>query len=421
METNSTSPKRVGYYCWAGPGTVRMLNLKFFDPKINHSSLMQSYDYDYLARVQETFNITDVWATYSWGFSPKVEKEDYEFILSRLDNFHKLGLKVHAYVQGTNLVYEDFKDKDWFSQDNFGRRITYYRGRHITCVNNPGFLDFMANKVAKITRHGFDGVFIDNIIMGQMPLSILNNNLPFVFAGCNCEYCRKSFKAETGHDIPLDFEKNKKVTEIYLKFRTQSTYRFIHALSQLASKKYFEFGTNSYDPRFNSDFMFGFNLKQIEKSQDYLLFESLTFPSRKSNPNYDINEFSSQTKKPVFCVSYKKGIGRDKEYTQNDFNNLFSEKFSFYPCIKGSEYFTNNTWHNLKIEKYKKPQIHEFNRRKIKSTKALSKTVAKILTKKPVKNFLKQNYNPILTLYMENKLVRKLFDPFYTLALKSHS
>jgi hypothetical protein len=71
--------KRTGFYCWAGPGTIRMIKLKFFNPKIDRHSLMHSYDYNYLSKAKELFGITDVWATYSWGFSPETEKEDYKF------------------------------------------------------------------------------------------------------------------------------------------------------------------------------------------------------------------------------------------------------------------------------------------------------------------------------------------------------
>ena len=56
-----------------------MIKLKFFNPKIDRHSLMHSYDYNYLSKAKELFGITDVWATYSWGFSPETEKEDYKF------------------------------------------------------------------------------------------------------------------------------------------------------------------------------------------------------------------------------------------------------------------------------------------------------------------------------------------------------
>src|SRR5882724_9950372 len=138
---------RRGLYSWAGPGTARMIQLKFFHPRIDTESLMHAYDYENLARMQETFGITDAWATYSWGFSDKTEEEDRKFLLDRVDNFKKLGIKVHAYIQGTNLVYAGFPDKSWYSRDEHGRPVVYHRGRLVTCLNNPEFREYIVNKI----------------------------------------------------------------------------------------------------------------------------------------------------------------------------------------------------------------------------------------------------------------------------------
>src|SRR5258708_11865462 len=172
---------KIGFYCWAGPGTVRMIDLKYFNPKINKDSLMGSYEYDYLKEIKEKFGVTDFWASYSWGFSKNKEKEDRKFLLDRIDNFKKLNIRVHAYVQGTNLVYEDFKDKDWWCQDEKGRLISYYRGRKVVCVNNPEFRKYIKEKIMTLYGTGVDGVYMDNIQMGQLGIS------PSVFSGCNCK------------------------------------------------------------------------------------------------------------------------------------------------------------------------------------------------------------------------------------------
>ncbi len=412
-------PKKVGFYCWAGPGTIRMLKLKFFRPEVDTESLMTSYNYDYLARVQEVFGITDVWATYSWGFSPQTEQRDYDFLLSKLENFHRLGLKVHAYIQGTNLVYEDFKDTDWFCKDERGRPITYYRGRRVTCVNNPGFGEYITNKTHSLIGKGFDGVFMDNLVMGQTPFTIFKHNLPFVFAGCRCFYCQIAFRKSYGEEIPRDFEKDKTLTRAYLNFRTDSLSSYVREVSDIAKSGSLTFGTNSYDPHFQSDFTFGFKIKDIAAAQDYVLFENHSFPTSTGNKNNSyINTIAQGLDKPVFCVSYKKGIGRDSEYSQDDFNNLYSEAYSFNPCIKGSEYLTDGVWHNLRVEKYIRPHIHLSEKDKELQKKG-RKIMAKLLKKRPVKNIIKRLYNPMYTLYMEKKLVRRTFERFYTLAVNT--
>ena len=52
---------RIGFYCWAGFGTERIIKTKYFNPKIDKESLFKSYDYDYLSKVKEIFGITDAW------------------------------------------------------------------------------------------------------------------------------------------------------------------------------------------------------------------------------------------------------------------------------------------------------------------------------------------------------------------------
>lgn len=181
----------IGYYCWAGPGTVRMLNTKYFNPKIDLESLNRSYEYDYLAEVKEKFGVTDFWATYSWGFSEETEREDYDFILSRLDNFKKNNIRVHAYIQGTNLVRKEFENSDFWAIDRFGNEVPYYKDRMVTCPNNPKFFKFFIDKLNKAVQYNFDGIYIDNIQMGQLTIS--TKNRPVTFCGCNCDHCKEKF------------------------------------------------------------------------------------------------------------------------------------------------------------------------------------------------------------------------------------
>jgi len=70
-QTTYTAPplteERVGFYLWGGPGTIRIIEVKYFTPRMDRQSIMTCYDYDYLARAQALFGITDCWVTYSWG------------------------------------------------------------------------------------------------------------------------------------------------------------------------------------------------------------------------------------------------------------------------------------------------------------------------------------------------------------------
>jgi hypothetical protein len=53
------STPRAGVYCWAGPGTERMIRLKYPHHKIDLPSVWQSYDYDQLKQAKEKLGTTD--------------------------------------------------------------------------------------------------------------------------------------------------------------------------------------------------------------------------------------------------------------------------------------------------------------------------------------------------------------------------
>lgn len=355
------STKRTGFYCWAGPGTVRMIKLKYFDPQIDEASVLGSYEYEYLQGVQEKFGVTDAWVSYSWGFADHIEAEDKAFTLSKLENFKRLGIKTHAYIQGPNLVYTDFAHKDWWARDKQGNLISYHRGRKVVCINNPEFQEYILDKVTEMVRHDFDGIFMDNIQMGQLgvPHSLKSKR---AFFGCNCAYCNQLFELETGFSIKEAFRSHLG-RQRYLEFRVSSTTSFIAQISQVVRGARKEFGTNSFDPKFEMHHVYGTDLEALQEHQDYLLFENHSLPVHNKRNNHYIHTLIEERalKKPVFVVSYKKGIGFDASYSQEWIDRAFSEAhFShFHLCLKGSEYVSDKKWHNLVVETYASPRISD--------------------------------------------------------------
>jgi len=408
--------KRVGFYAWAGPDTIKMQNLKFFTPKIDKKSLLSTYDYDYLNELKDKFGITDFWAMYSWGFSDQNEADQHKFLIDRLDNFKKLDIKVHAYIQGTNIVMKDLKDVDWYCLDNKNKKINYYRGRYVVCLNNPNFIDYKIKLIEKMIKEDFDAIYMDNIQMGQIALPFEFNKLPFNFTGCNCNYCKKKFLKEYDAEIPLDFEKNLNLTQNYLDFRINSVTNFISKISNVVRANNKEFGTNSFDPKFNIKYIFGTDLEKLISLQDYFLFENHSLNFSGIDNGY-INSISSQLIKPVFVVSYRKGIGYEPEYTQKDINNIYSEvnNFNFNSCIKGSEYNTNGIWHNLRINNYVKPVL---NNTYFRTNLVKGKKIPYLIKIKLIRKILSNIYNPFFRLYMENFFVRSLLSRFNRLILR---
>lgn len=380
-----------------------MLNLKYFNPKIDTQSLMSSYQEDNLKSAQENFGITDIFATYSWGFNQKTEKTDYQFFHQSLKTFNKLNLKIHAYIQGPPLVYKQHS-QNWWARDDHHRLIPYHRGRKLVCLNNPEFLDYQLNKIKSLKDQPITGIYMDNILMGQLPLPIYNNNLPVTFAGCNCHICQQLFKQETGEKLPTDMQANPELTNLYLNWRAQRTTSFIKALSQFTHSLKFTFGINNYDPSLDPHTLYGQDLNSLSPYLDYFFFETLSFPKDKHTSNSYAQMEGSKYHEPTFVESYKSGIGLDSVYSQADFDLLYTEslKRKFNLAIKASEYLTNQNWHNLDPKAYTK----------------LKKVPLTLYKHHPKKlnlpqwtyPFLKQIYNPLTTFTFENKYGRLLQD-----------
>jgi len=59
------------------------------------------------------------------------EKEDREFIKVKLPNFKKLGIKTYGYVQGLNVVTDEFRDESFFAVIRGGEFFRIAREDHM--------------------------------------------------------------------------------------------------------------------------------------------------------------------------------------------------------------------------------------------------------------------------------------------------
>lgn len=176
-----------------------------------------------------------------------------------------------------------------------------------------------------------------------------------------------------------------------------------------------EFGTNSFDPKFRMDYVYGTYLDKISELQDYILFENHSLPS-KNHTNVYIDKLTKAISKPVFVVSYKKGIGFESEFTQTDFDNIYSEdkKLKFYACLKGSEYTTNGVWHNLNPLHFRTPKISK-EAQSLPYLKQRGSLIGFLEHIKYFRDFLKKYYNPLTTGYLENRFGRKILGLVFSL------
>lgn len=410
--SNTVTPNptpRAGVYCWAGPGTERMIRLKYPRQQIDLASIWQSYDLDQLQQAKEKLGTTDAWVSYSWGFSEQTEQEDYQFLRERLDNFHRLDIKTHAYVQGTNLVYDEHQDEDYYCRDYRGRLIPYHRGRKLTCPNNPAFKAYIQRKVALALEEEVDGVFVDNMHFGLFPLMLGKRRTTFF--GCHCQHCQQRFKREVGTSIPDMFHLDSEVFRAYVDFRVRSLTELVRDLAVQVHAAGKLFGSNSFDPRHDPRLLYGIDIAALDQVQDYLLFENHYLPCKKRSNAY-LRPLVQPLSKPVFVVSYKRGIGRERHYSQADFDAVYSEsqEMGYVPCYKASEYTTKGVWHNLRFEQLQPVQRIEGMR--FKAPKA-NVDVPKLPGGPYFGGVVNRFYVPSLSHYYENRFVRKSFGWLY--------
>ncbi|GAB4526771.1 MAG: hypothetical protein OHK0046_43830 [Anaerolineae bacterium] len=418
----SLEEERIGFYLWGGPGTIRMTYVKYFNPRFDEQSILGCYEPDYLAKAKDLFGITDCWVSYSWGFSDETEREDRQFILNRLENFKRLGLRVHAYIQGPNLVYDDFKDKPgWWARDEKGRLITYYRGRKVCSIHNEEYVAYVVKKIEDLYGAGFDGIYVDNIQHGQLGAPTRPGQMPYVFCGDASEAGRRAFRAETGLHIPEDFDLNPELTRAYLEFRIRANTAFIATLGETAHRGGMEFGTNFYDPKFDPSYIYGVDLVDTAKVQDYVLFENHAMPrddGRRHNAYIDALIDKHYPDKRVFVVTYDQGVGMAPQFTQGQLDNLFSEakqsKFSL--CLKGGEFTTNGKWHCLYLDQIQKPNDTKMlPRPAIKDRADLLQT---LLAVEFIRLMVKRYYNPLVRIAFEWRLMRFLIKLGYDTIVK---
>jgi hypothetical protein len=395
--------QRAGMYSWAGPGTERMIRLKFPHHRIDRVSLWNAYDLDQLQQARDKLGITDAWVSYSWGFSEQTEQEDYQFLRDRLNNFQQLGIKTHAYVQGTNLVWADNQDADYYCRDHRGRLIPYHRGRRLACPNNPAFRDYLRRKVTLAANEAVDGVYVDNMHLGLLPVMLGKSRSTFF--GCQCAYCEAQFKQETGVSIPALFHTHSNLFAAYSNFRVRSLMQLVQELAAQVHAAGKIFGTNSFDPRFDTRLFYGTDLEELARIQDYLLIENHHLPTGKGSNAY-LQPLVESLSKPVFVVSYNKGIGREKHYSQADFDAVYSESqtLGYAPCYKASEYTTKGVWHNMRLE-----QIQPVRHVEAGHSNAMITTTD--LPQLPGGRYLSRTFNrlyvPTMHRYYENMLVRR--------------
>lgn len=340
---------QAGIYLWAGPGTIRMIQLKEFQPRVDVDGLLRSYDPDVLAGYRHVLGITDVWATLSWGFDDETEQADWHFLQQKLPHFREQGLRVHAYVQGTNLVADQHRT-DYWCRDPWNRTIPYHRGRWLACPHNPAFRQLLLNRITRACQSDVDGIYVDNFHMGQFAVPLGRHTS---FMGCHCSHCQRAFWERTGFSLPTQWDLTDERVQVFLRFRAATMTELAQSIASITRSHGKLLGTNSFDATLDTRLTYGTDLMELSAAQDYLLLENYDHPAS-NRGNAGLRSLIQQSPVPVCVVSYRHAIGRHPASRQQDLNAVFSESqdLGYVPVYKGTEFTTDGRWHNLDPTRY---------------------------------------------------------------------
>jgi len=113
-------------------------------------------------------HINWAWVTWSNGFSPATEKEQWALLARYIAACHKSNIRVAAYISSANIFWKDmFKELPasiaWVERDFHGGPVYYTRpNRYMADIANPEWLELQKARIEAAARAGADAVWIDN-------------------------------------------------------------------------------------------------------------------------------------------------------------------------------------------------------------------------------------------------------------------
>ncbi len=341
-------------YLWAGPGTVRMNQLKFMDAPVDVFVHDEAHTQVGARRMVEEAGFNWAYLMYNWGFPPEVEAGDWEDFHKAAKIYQAEGIKVFGYVQTSNCAFQgSFKDKDWYAQDPKGRPIYYYTGRYMTCWLHPEWLDQLRKMISGIIGAGSDGVFFDNPWLGEAPIHF--GGTWSGSAGCHCDRCQRAFRQETGLTIPtrIDLESDK-TSRDYLRWRADlvtSTLGELAAYARSLNPGIF-ISANDYDAVMRPNYItHGIDLRGLAQVQDVVMIEDFALPRWQPGDSQNSAELVNNAitlrtalalvgDTPLSTDPYDKGIGFDDVYPPRRLQSGIVEAAACGATmvVKGTEY-----------------------------------------------------------------------------------
>ncbi|UCC63581.1 MAG: hypothetical protein JSV36_00540 [Anaerolineae bacterium] len=340
-------------YLWDGPGTVRMNQLKFMGVPVDEFVHYEAHTPAGANRVLNRMYCNWVHLMYDWGFPPEVEEVDWSVFEQAAAVYNAAGTKVLAYIQTSNCVYDgSFRGKDWYAADPRGKRIAYfvYRGRYMVCLGHPAWKQHLKDLIRGAVERGADGIFFDNLLQGEMPISLFGTWLGTT--GCHCPRCQRQYLEETGRPIPAAIRPEDPEFARYLRWRADQVTQLVAEMAAYARE--LQPGTlvsaNDYDPIVRDAYLMqGIDLRALADVQDVAMIENYGLPrwDGRLKPRLVNNALTARTARAVVgrmahlsLLSYDVAIGFDPVYPPRHYRQGIAEAAACGASMttKGTEY-----------------------------------------------------------------------------------
>lgn len=362
-------------YLWAGPSAIRMNRLKFMNAAVDEQVHLDAHSPIGASIAKDEMALNWAYLMYDWGFPPEIEKEDFQSFQQAVHSFHTRGIKVFAYIQTSNCVFQgSYQEKDWYALDPSGRKIHYYTGRYMTCWQNPDWIANLENLVKLAVETGADGVFFDNPWYGEQLLNL--SGIWFGAAGCYCPRCRKAYNEAAGAPIPETFFSINDAQAKYIQWRAgQNTHLMQHLADTARSlNPDILISINNFDAVMRPAYLiYGIDLPALARIQDTLMVEDYGLPryevSRKTHWVNNVLTIHTAAgicrDTPISVDPYDRGIGFDSVYPARRYQQGLAEAAACGAnmVIKGTEFFDQGKFTLLTAPQFREVRtcIKEFH------------------------------------------------------------
>lgn len=348
---NSLSPgMHRPVYLWAGPGTVRMNRLKFPGARVDEQVHLSAHTPQGAALIADRAGLNWAYLMYDWGFPPETAAEDFTSFQQAVHAYHASGVKVFAYIQTSNCVFEgSFAQKDWYALDSSGQRIHYYTGRYMTCWKHPAWIAHLEEVVRSALQTGADGIFFDNPWYGGQLLNL--GGLWMGSAGCYCPRCQQAYQNHAGQPIPTTFHAIKPEQASYIQWRAAQVTELLARLAAYARKlnPQVVISINDFDSVMRpAQLVYGIDLPVLARVQDVVMIEDFGLPayqpgkrSRWVNNVLTLHTASTLcAPTPISVDPYDRGIGFDSVFPARRYLQGIAEAAACGAAmvVKGTEF-----------------------------------------------------------------------------------